>query len=213
MLSGPEIIPKNNSKPKQIIILLHGVGANGRNLLDIGHQLSSHFPEAYFISPNAPHQYDRAPIGYQWFSLQDTSESSLLKGLKEAEPYLNEFIDYQLKRFNLTEDNLAVIGFSQGTMLALHSLPRRSKPVALITALSGTLIAPHLLEKELKSKPKILFMYGEQDQVLPTKYMKLASQHLKNLGFNIETYRYPDLEHSINSEEIIKIIDTLKELF
>ncbi|NRA74006.1 MAG: dienelactone hydrolase family protein [Rickettsiales bacterium] len=213
MLTGPEVVPKNGNKPKQLILLLHGVGADGNNLLDIAHQLSPLLPDAHFISPNAPNTYDIAPIGYQWFSLRDTSEEALLKGLEEATPYLNEFIDQQLKRFNLTEENMAVIGFSQGTMLALHSFPRRTRPIALIAALSGTLIAPHLLKKELKSKPKVLFMYGEQDQVLPAKYMRLASQYLKDLNFNTEIHTYPDLEHSINQDEIIIIADRLKKIF
>jgi len=213
MLNGSELAPKNGNKPKQLILLLHGVGADGDNLLDIAKTLSPKFPDAYFISPNAPHSYDMAPFGYQWFSLGDTSEEALLQGLNDAMPHLNEFVDHQLKRFELTEKNLAVIGFSQGTILALHTFPRRSKPIALIAGLSGTLIAPYLLEKELKSKPNILFMYGEKDQVLPVKYMKLASQSLKNLGFDIKTNVYPDLEHSINQEEITAIIQALEKKF
>ena len=224
MLDGPEISPKNGNKPKQLILLLHGVGSDGNNLLDIAKMLSLKFPDAHFIAPNAPFPYDMvpvpnnisynmSPVGYQWFSLTNTSEQALLKGLNNAMPYLNKFVDYQLKRFGLTEENLAVIGFSQGTMLSLHTFPRRSKAIALIVGLSGTLIAPQLLEKELKSKPSILFMYGEKDQVLPVKYMKLASQSLKNLGFDIKTRTYQDLEHSIIQEEIDEVIKALKEKF
>ena len=213
MLTGPELSTKNGNKPKQLIIFLHGVGADGDNLIDIANVLGPHFPDAYFLSPNAPFPYDMASSGYQWFQFRDISEENLLKGLNKAMPYLNEFVDHQLKRFNLTEQDLAVIGFSQGSMIALHTFPRRSKPIALIAALSGTIVAPHLLEKELKSKPSILLMHGEKDQVVPVKFMKLSSQALKNLDFNIKTHIYPNLEHSINQEEIVETIKELKEKF
>jgi phospholipase/carboxylesterase len=213
MLTGPELSTKSGNKPKQLILFLHGVGADGNNLIDIANVLAPHFPNAYFLSPNAPFPYDMAPSGYQWFQYRDISEENLLKGLNKAMPYLNEFVDHQLKRFNLTEQDLAVIGFSQGSMIALHTFPRRTKPIALIAGLSGTIVAPHLLEKELNSKPSILLMHGEKDQVVPVKFMKLSSQALKNLDFNIKTHIYPNLEHSINQEEIVEIIKELKEKF
>ena len=213
MLTGPELPPKNENKPKQLIILLHGVGADGNNLIDIANQLNPEFPDAHFISPNAPFHYDMAPSGYQWFTYQDISEENLLRGLNKAMPHLNEFIDHQLKRFDLSEQDLAVIGFSQGSMIALHTFPRRQKPIALIVGLSGTIVAPHLLEKELQSKPSILLMHGERDQVVPVKFMRLSTQALKSLGFDIKTHIYPELEHNINQDEIAKILDALKKKF
>jgi phospholipase/carboxylesterase len=210
MLTGPELSPKNGNKPKQLIILLHGVGADGDNLIDIAHILQPHFPDAHFLSPNALHPYDRAPFGYQWFSLKDLSEPALLTGLNSAMPQLNSYVDQQLKRFDLTEQDLAVIGFSQGSMIALHTFPRRQKPIALVIGISGSLVAPYLLAKELQSKPSILLMHGEQDQVIPIKYMKLGAQSLKSLGFDIKTHSYPYLEHSIIEEEIEEMIKELK---
>lgn len=213
MLAGPELSTKTGNKPKKIILFLHGVGADGNDLIDIAHVLAPLFPDAHFLSPNAPFQYDMAPFGYQWFNFRDTSEENLLNGLNKAMPHLNEFVDHQLKRFNLTEQDLAVIGFSQGSMIALHTFPRRAKPIALIAGLSGALIAPNLLEKELKSKPQILLMHGEKDQVVPIKFMKLSSTALSRLGFDIKTHTYHSLEHNINQEEIAEIIKELKDKF
>lgn len=211
MLTGPEVSPQSGNKPKQLIIFLHGVGADGNDLISLAHELAPHFPDAHFLSPNAPFPFDMAPVGYQWFQFRDVSEENLLDGLNKAMPHLNEFIDHQLKRFDLTEKDLAVIGFSQGSMIALHTFPRRSKPIALIAALSGTLVAPHLLDKEIQSKPSVLLMHGEQDEVVPTKFARLSSQALKNLDFDIKTHTYPNLAHGINQEEIVEVIEALKE--
>ena len=213
MITGPELPNKSGGKPKQLILFLHGVGADGDDLIDLAQNFHAQFPDAYFLSPNAPDLYDRAPFGYQWFSLKDMSEQALLKGLNDATPHLEKFVDHQLKRFGLTEKDLAVIGFSQGCMLALHAFPRRQKPVALVAGLSGTIVAPYLLEKELKSKPSILLMHGEQDQVIQIKFMRLGAQTLKTLGFDIKTYVYPSLGHSINQNEIEEITTALKEKF
>jgi len=213
MLNCPERTPKSGKKPNQLILFLHGVGASGDDLIDIASSLEEHFPDAHFISPNAPYAYDMAPFGHQWFSLKDTSEQALLKGLNNAMPHLNTFVDHQLNRFGLAEQNLAVIGFSQGSMVALHTFLRRPKPIALIVGLSGMVVAPHLLEKELQSKPYILLLHGEKDQILPVKHIRLASQTLKRLGLDIKTHIYPDLEHNINQEEIAETIQALKEKF
>jgi phospholipase/carboxylesterase len=213
MLKGPEISTKSGNKPKQLIIFLHGVGADGEDLIELAYSMRDLLPDAYFISPNAPHKYDRAPFGYQWFSLIDTSQHALLQGLNSAMPHLSEFIDHQLKRFNLTEENLAVIGFSQGCMLALHHFPRQANKIALVACLSGMLVAPSLLEEELKSKPNILIMHGAQDQVVPLAFMKPGEQRLKKLDFDVKTHIYKELGHSILKEEIETLSNELKKIF
>jgi phospholipase/carboxylesterase len=213
MLTGPELPNRSGGKAKQLILFLHGVGADGDNLIDLAQILSPHFPDAYFMSPNALDPYDMAPFGYQWFSLKDRSEQALLKGLNDATPRLNKFIDHQLIRFGLTDKDLAVIGFSQGCMLALHAFPRRPNPIALVAGLSGMLVAPSLLEKELKSKPSMLLLHGADDTVIPVSHMKPGAQTLKKLGFDLKTYIYPDLDHSIDQEEIEEIIKDLKTKF
>src|SRR5690606_32458213 len=114
-------------KPKQLIIFLHGVGADGNDLIGLAYELAKHLPDAHFLSPNAPEPFDMAPFGYQWFSLQQYVTQSMelafeqagkFEGAKHAAPPLNAFIDAQLKRFDLTEKDLLLFGFSQGCMMA-----------------------------------------------------------------------------------------------
>src|SRR5688572_13453454 len=124
-LTGPMIQP--NGAVHSAVILLHGLGANGANLLDIGKMMARNFPNTVFISPNAPFEFDMMPgmDGYQWFPLTNWSPKSMLDGANKAAPILNEFIDEVLTKYNLPAEKLALIGFSQGTMMALHTALRR----------------------------------------------------------------------------------------
>ena len=119
-LSGPEQKPLSGGKPKSLMFLLHGLGADGDDLIGLAPMLAQALPDTHFISPNAPQPCDMAPYGRQWFSLRDWSPASMLKGAEATAPTLHAFADEQLKRFGLTEDKLVWGGFSQGTMMSLH---------------------------------------------------------------------------------------------
>ena len=201
MLTGPELKPRSGKKPKKLIILLHGLGADGNNLMDIAGVLNRFVPDTYFICPNAPHPYYQAIAGYQWLSsVRSATYEDTISQLKVVEKTVNEFIDQQLERFGLTESDLAVIGFSQGTIVSLHSLVRRKKPVSLVVGFSGALVGPELLSKETKSKPPILLIHGEEDEVLPVERMHEAHEALDKQGFDVEKHAYPHLAHSIGQE-------------
>lgn len=210
MLTGPELAPHSGVNPKYLTIFLHGVGADGQDLLSLATEMGQHFPDMHFISPNAPFPFENAYFGYQWFSLKDTSTSSLAQGLNEAMPHLNKFIDHQLKRFNLDESKLIVIGFSQGTMIALHTLLRRPKPVALIIGLSGTLVDDGSLATEIQSRPDVLLMHGDKDQIIPLNYLKVTYSKLTALGLVVGKKIYPKMSHSIIPTEISDIIASIK---
>ena len=211
MLTGPELKPKNTATPKNLIILFHGLGSDGNNLIDIASVLNRFIPDTHFLSPNAPYPYDMGSTGYQWFSRQDRSKQAAVEGLKKVENTVNDFIDYQLQRFNLSEKNLAVIGFSQGTMVALHSLLRRKSPIALIVGFSGGLVAPELLDTELKSKPPVILIHGEDDEVLPIKWMHDAYKALKAQDVEVEKHSYPHLGHSIGQQGFQLAVSKLKD--
>jgi phospholipase/carboxylesterase len=201
MLTGPELKPRSRKKPKKLIILLHGLGADGNNLMDIAGVLNRFIPDTHFICPNAPHPYYQGMAGYQWLSsVRSATYEDTISQLKAVEETLNEFIDQQLERFGLSESDLAVIGFSQGTIVSLHSLIRRKKPVSLVVGFSGALVGPELLAKEATSKPPILLIHGEDDDVLPVERMHEAYEALKTQGFDVEEYAYPHLAHSIGQE-------------
>ena len=124
-LSGPRIAPRSGAA-RQLVVLLHGVGADGDDLIGLAPALARLLPHAAFVAPNGPAPCDMAPFGYQWFSLQDRRPEALLRGVQVAAPLLDAFLDEELARHDLDARRLALVGFSQGTMMALHAAPRNS---------------------------------------------------------------------------------------
>ena len=198
MISGPEIKSKTQTL-SSIVILLHGYGADGENLISLAAELSKAFPDTHFFSPNGILPFENAPFGYQWFGLNDRSEQSMLKGLNNAAPYINQFIDYQLQKFNLSDENLALIGFSQGAMLALHTALRRTKKIGAVISFAGMLVAPQLLQTELESKPPVSLIHGALDDVIPLPAMQMALAALEYAHIPVETIIEPMLGHSIGA--------------
>lgn len=202
ILSGPVYKPRSGNAPKSAIILLHGLGADGENLIGLAPFMALNFPDTIFISPNAPFQFDMYPVGYQWFSLTDRTPSKVLAGVQKAAPILDQFIDEVLKEYNLTEDKLALIGFSQGTMTGLYAAMRRDKKLAGVVGFSGRLLGEDLIAAEAKSKPEVCLIHGEEDDVVPFDSMAHAEEHLKDHGFKVEAHARPYLPHSIDPEGI-----------
>ena len=211
-LSGPSVAPASGGRPKQLIMFLHGLGADGNDLIDLAGPMSSLFPDAQFVSPNAPYPCDMAPFGYQWFSLQERSMEIMLEGVRDAEPILNHYIDQQLSEHELDITNLAVVGFSQGTMTALHTLPRRSTACAAIVGFSGALLAgDELLAEEVKSKPPVCLVHGDADMVVPHEALAMAEAALAKNGFECETHSRPGLGHGIDPEGLQAAVAFLKK--
>ena len=152
-LSGPSRPPASGGKPRRLVILLHGLGADGNDLIGLAPYWARLLPEAEFLSPNAPFPCDMAPYGYQWFSSQDRSPEAVLGGVRAAAPILDAFIDEALEERGLGSRELALVGFSQGTMMSLFVGLRRAEPVAGIVGFSGRLLAPELLASEMRSRP------------------------------------------------------------
>src|SRR6266704_1251066 len=127
-LSGPSRPPVAGGKPRRLVILLHGLGADGNDLIGLQQYWGPLVPDAEFVSPDAPFPCDMAPYGYQWFSLQDRSPETILAGVRATAPTLDAFIDDALAARGLAEQDLALIGFSQGTMMSLYVGLRRARP-------------------------------------------------------------------------------------
>ncbi len=206
-LSGPERAPKSGDKPKHLIMFLHGYGADGNDLIGLSPMLANDFPDAEFISPNAPFPCEMSPSGRQWFTLLDRSPQIMLRGAMDAAPLLNTFIDAQLKRFALTDDKLALVGFSQGTMMALFSALRRPKACAGIVGFSGSLVG----EEGIISKPPVCLIHGNADDVVPYGAMALASAVLKHEGLSVETHTRPGMGHGIDPEGLNIAVKFLKD--
>ncbi|MGY9001107.1 MAG: alpha/beta hydrolase [Rhodospirillales bacterium] len=217
-LVGPEFGPTdNNSDVKQLVILVHGLGADGSDLIGLAPYFSKVLPKARFLSPNAPELCDMAPpgmqSGLQWFSLQQREEADMLAGARSAEPTLNKFIDEQLEKYNLTEKELALIGFSQGTMLSLFIAPRRAKTMAGIVGFSGRLIGKEELANEITSHPPVVLINGDQDELVPINQQPIAAEILKASGITVHAHIRPGLGHSIDADGIQIACEFLKQIF
>ncbi|MGB4191855.1 MAG: dienelactone hydrolase family protein [Rickettsiales bacterium] len=201
-LSGPVKAPNSNIKPNKLIIFLHGVGADGNDLIGLAPEFAEIFPNSVFLSPNAPFEYDMYPAGYQWFSLQDRNENIMFEGIKNAIPILKEYIDENLDKYDLKYKDLILIGFSQGTMMALQLAPRLESPCHSVIGFSGAFLKPEILKQEIKSKPPILLIHGDLDQVIPVASHNVAVTSLKNIGLSVESHVLYNLAHSINMKAI-----------
>jgi phospholipase/carboxylesterase len=199
-LSGPSCRPAAGGDPRQLVILLHGLGADGNDLIGLAPYWARLLPTAEFLSPNAPFPCDMAPYGYQWFSSLDRSPEAVLGGVRAAAPILDGFIDETLAQRGLTDSDLALVGFSQGTMMSLFVGLRRPQPAAGIVGFSGRLIAPDLLTAELRSRPRILLVHGTDDPLVPYGSLAAAETALKAAGVPIESVTCPGVGHSIDEE-------------
>jgi phospholipase/carboxylesterase len=199
-LSGPARPPASGGKPTRLVILLHGLGADGNDLIGLAPYWAPLLPDAEFLSPNAPFSCDMAPYGYQWLSARDPSRESRLAGARAAGAILDAFIDDELAKRGLTEAELALVGFSQGTMMSLFVGPRRERALAGIVGFSGRLIAPELIAGELRSRPPVLLVHGTDDPMVPFDSMAEAEAALTAAGVPVETLTCPGMGHSIDDD-------------
>ena len=199
-LSGPSRPPASGGKPRRLVILLHGLGADGNDLIGLAPYWARLLPDAEFLSPNAPFPCDMAPYGYQWFSSQDRSPEAALGGVRAAAPILDAFIDEALEERGLGSRELALVGFSQGTIMSLFVGLRRAEPVAGIVGFSGRLLAPELLASELRSRPPVLLVHGTEDPLVPYGSLAAAETTLKAAGVPVETVTSVGIGHSIDDQ-------------
>ncbi|HLF58987.1 MAG TPA: prolyl oligopeptidase family serine peptidase [Alphaproteobacteria bacterium] len=198
MLSGPAFGPVSKGPARQLVVLLHGVGADGNDLIGLAPHLAEVLPHAAFISPNAPERYDMAPFGYQWFTLMDRRPEALDQGVRKAAPVLDAFLDAELEKFQLDDGALALVAFSQGTMTALYTALRRPKPCAAVVGYSGALLGVENLASEIKSRPPVLLIHGDQDPVVPFAALAHAAAALAANGVPVEHHARPGLGHGID---------------
>lgn len=212
-LSGPHFGPASGNTPKQLIILLHGLGADGADLIDLAPAIAQVFPDALFVAPNAPERCDMSPHGYQWFSLQDRTPAVMFAGATKAEAALDAFIQETQKQHGLTNAQTALIGFSQGTMMALHSGLRRASALAGIVGFSGALLGSESLPGHIDSKPPVCLIHGEQDMVVPFLALGLAETALKAANVPVETHKRPMLGHGIDEQGLEAAVRFLLRVF
>jgi phospholipase/carboxylesterase len=188
----------NTSNPTSLVILLHGYGANGEDLMALAHEWAPHLPGTVFVSPDAPNKCDMTPFGYQWFGLGDWSPLTLSRGARDIAPWINEFIDGQLKTYHLDDSHLVLAGFSQGTMMALYLALRRPKKIAGVLGYSGALICTEEWDQIRLQQPDICLIHGIADNVVPVAAHYHAAQMLQAKGLPFEGHVLSGLMHGIN---------------
>ncbi len=171
---------------RSVVVFLHGYGANGQDLLGIADVLKEHLPDTLFVAPDAPESIPGMPFGYQWFPIpwiDGSSEEESERGMMAAVNDLNAFLDALMVDEDVLPEQVALFGFSQGTMMALHVAPRREDAVAGIVAFSGRLLRPELLADEVQVRPPVLLVHGDQDDVVPPQSLPEAAEALQEAGW------------------------------
>jgi len=197
LLDGPRLAPRHG-RATALVVLLHGYGANGDDLIALAEGWQARLPAAAFVAPNAPETIPGMPGALQWFALTFRDPDELWRGVVAAEPHLNRFLDRELARLELGAERLALVGFSQGTMLALHVALRRSRQPAAVVGYSGLLAGPEHIGA-ISGRPPILLVHGEDDDLIPVEAMHVAREQLAAAGLKLEWHVRPGLGHGIDA--------------
>lgn len=198
IVNGASLKPRSGAAPKQIVMLLHGFGSNGADMIALAPQWQDVLPDALFLAPHAPQRCGMMGMGYQWWGLTGFAPSALAAGAASAAPAINDFIDRKLAQYDLTEADLALVGFSQGTMMALHVGLRRPRAVAAVVGYSGMLTGTADLAHKDFPKPPVLLVHGTADPVVPIAALHIAESELKHLGVEVTTHVSYGVAHTVD---------------
>src|ERR1041384_4353287 len=203
-LDGPRISPRGG-QAKRLVVFLHGYGADGNDLIEIGRAWQPLLPDTAFVSPHAPEPCGQAPVGRQWFDLFTRSINERWDGARKAAPVLERFLDAELARHKLPPQALALVGFSQGTMMSLHVGLRRAEPPVAIVGYSGIFVmpdgvAPDTVRAEIKSRPPVLLVHGDRDDLIPAQALFQSAQALAALDVPVEWHLSEGVGHGIDQE-------------
>ena len=202
LLTGPRIDPALGGKADKLVVILHGFGANGGDLLGIGHLWGRSMPSAAFLAYDAPEPCAGAPMGRQWFDLNERDPVRMIDQLRGAARGLFASIDAELARLGLEDDDLAITGFSQGAMLTLFAGLRRPRAPAALVGYSGALLVPEALVLDLTVRPPVLLIHGEEDPVVPAKASRDAAETMRDCAVAVHTHIQPGLDHTIDQQGI-----------
>jgi phospholipase/carboxylesterase len=195
-LNGPRL-PAASGKADRLVIFCHGYGADGNDLIGLGRHWQRQLPTTAFVSPNAPERCAGSPMGYQWFPITRLAPDEMLRGVERAAPILNAFIDAELARLGIDESRLALVGFSQGTMMSLQVGLRRAISPAGIVGFSGALPGPEKLPGEIVSRPPVLLVHGDADDMIPVQALHIAANGLGAAGVSVRWHVSRGVGHGI----------------
>ncbi len=197
-LEGPSHGPQSGGKPRQLVVLLHGNCAHGNDLIGLSPVLAPMMPEAVIHAPNAPYPCEGNPMGYQGFGISRLDPAVAAAGVRAAAPFVETFLDERMAEYGLDESNTVLIGFSQGTMMTLHVGLRRARPLAGLIGFSGMLAGPDSLQAEIKTRPPVLLVHGDADDMLPSTLTERAAQVLQQNGVEVAVHIAEGIGHGID---------------
>jgi len=200
ILEGPSLRPHHGGDPDALVVLLHGYGADGRDLIDIGKAWADLLPGAAFVSPHAPDPCEGAPMGRQWFPLTFRDPHELTRGTEGAAPILREFLAAELAKYDLPPERLALVGFSQGAMMALKIATTAVVAPAAVVSYSGMWAeaAGGRGDMVLPARPPVLLVHGTEDEVVPAEALFASARGLAEAGVPVEWHLSPGLGHGID---------------
>jgi phospholipase/carboxylesterase len=200
ILGGPSHPSKSGGKPDSLVVMLHGLGSNGDDLISLADMWADVLPNTAFHAPNAPHPFDYASSGFQWYSRQ--TEESRRDGVRAVTDTVTDYVDELLDQYGLEPTRCVQVGFSQGSIVSLHVVPRRQRPLAGLVAFSGFMATADTLHDEIANKTPITLIHGEEDATLPSSHSEDAGQVLTKLEVPNEVHILPGLGHSIDMRGI-----------
>lgn len=223
-LTGPDYIP-SDKKISSLVIFLHGFGADGQDLISLAPYFAQHLPHTAFFAPDGPEICEISPFGRQWFSLmrydseymrrqiatQSTAFEAMLPGARDAAPVIQNYLNGLRAEYEIPVEKVALVGFSQGTMMALHVGLRQNDPLAAIIGFSGALVGASRLPEEKTSDCPILLVHGEEDDMLPVHAVDLAREGLEAAGIQPDVIKRPGLPHAIDEEGIKAAVQLLSQ--
>ncbi|WP_419903706.1 alpha/beta hydrolase [Kiloniella sp.] len=201
-LSGPRHEPSSGGPAKELIVMLHGLGADGQDLIGLAPYFANVLPNAAIVSPDAHQPCDMAPMGRQWFSLQSRDQDLILDGIQKAAPIIEAYIAKEMAHYNLSADRVLLMGFSQGAMMTYHIGFRQKEPFAGMMCFSGMLVASELLKDELKSRCPVLAIHGDVDEVVPPEALPAAVKTMMEHEITVYQQMISKLGHGIDENGI-----------
>ncbi|MCY3880334.1 MAG: dienelactone hydrolase family protein [Rhodobacteraceae bacterium] len=199
---------------ENLLLLLHGYGADGNDLIGLADFMAPQLPDTLFLAPDAPEPNAFNPLGRQWFpipSMDGASEAAAAKSLSASTGFLEGLIGKAMEEAGVDESRIVLLGFSQGTMLALHIAARWQRPFAGVIGFSGRLLAPENLRSETVSRPPIMLLHGDSDEVVPVAALSEAASKLTEAGFSVRSHIFQGIGHQIDPEGLARAVEFARD--
>tara|TARA_B100000886_G_scaffold310720_1_gene245633 strand:- start:654 stop:1310 length:657 start_codon:yes stop_codon:yes gene_type:complete len=205
------ILPHSKKKAKNAVILCHGYGGDGKDISVLGNYWKNYLPETLFLCPDAPEKCAVSPSGFQWFDLMDQTPEQILSKSLVAEIKLNTFIEEVKSQNGLNSNEISLCGFSQGCMISLQTGIKREDSINSILGYSGKIININHLNKNIKSKPKVILMHGDKDDIVPINFLLEAKEFFSSNNYEITSKIFKNCEHRIPQEGLSLGLDFIKK--